>query len=37
MNWAGLLVSVGLITLVVLTLPYGLVLLAGLAWVWWRS
>ena len=37
MNWANASVAVGLIVLALATMPYGLVILAGLVWVWRRS
>lgn len=37
MNWAGLSIAIGLIGLAVFTMPYGLVILAGMVWVWRRS
>ena len=37
MNWPGLIVSAGLVFLALTTLPYGLLLLAGLYWIWRRS
>jgi hypothetical protein len=37
MNWAGLSVVVGLVGLAFVTMPYGLVILAGLAWVYSKS
>ena len=37
MNWAGLLVAAGIVAVAVATMPYGLVLLAGLWWVWRKS
>lgn len=36
MNWSGLLVLVALVAVGVLTAPWGLVLLAGGAWLWRR-
>lgn len=37
MNLAGLSVTAGLVVLAFMTMPYGLVILAGLAWVVFRS
>lgn len=37
MNWGGLSVTVGLVALAAMTAPYGLVILAGLYWVWRKS
>ena len=37
MNWAGASVFIGLITLGFMTLPYGLIVLAFLAWVIYTS
>jgi hypothetical protein len=37
MNWAGLSVVVGLVGLAFVTMPYGLVILAGIAWVYSKS
>jgi len=37
MNWSGLILAVGLIGLAVTTMPYGLIILAGMAWVWSRG
>lgn len=37
MNWAGILVTLGVLAVAVATMPYGLVLLVALAWVWQRS
>ena len=37
MNLANVSVAIGLITLAVFTMPFGLVILVGLAWVWRRS
>ena len=34
MNWAGLLVAVSIIYLGFYTLPYGIVILLGLYWLW---
>lgn len=34
MNLAGLFVVVGLVGLAIFIMPYGLVILAGLAWAW---
>lgn len=35
--WSGAAVTLGLVTVALYTLPYGLVLLAALYWVWKRS
>jgi len=37
MNWAGASVFFGLVTLGVLTLPYGVAVLAPLAWFIWSE
>ena len=37
MNWAGLSIAIWLIGLAVFTLPYGLVILAGMAWMYRRG
>ena len=37
MNWAGLSTAIWLIGLAVFTLPYGLVILAGMAWMYRRG
>ena len=37
MNWAGISVVVGLLFLAGVTMPYGLVIIAGLVWVWRRG
>lgn len=37
MNWAGIAVTVGVLAVVAFTLPWGLVLLAGLWWMLRRS
>ncbi len=37
MNWAGISVTVGLLVLAWHTLPYGVVVLGLLWWVWERS
>lgn len=34
MNFAGLTVVVGLVGLAIFTMPYGLVILVGLAWMY---
>lgn len=34
MNWAGASIVAGLVGLAIFTMPYGLVIVAGLAWVW---
>jgi hypothetical protein len=33
MNWAGLSIVAGLVGLAIFTMPYGLVILVGMAWV----
>jgi hypothetical protein len=37
MNWAGLLVALSAIALAFYTMPWGLLILAFMAWVWSRS
>jgi hypothetical protein len=37
MNWAGLSIVAGLLGLAIFTMPYGLVILAGLAWVAYKK
>lgn len=37
MNWAGLSVVIGLLGLAVFTMPWGLIILAGMAWVYTRG
>lgn len=37
MNWAGLSIVVGLLGLAVFTMPWGLIILAGMAWVYTRG
>lgn len=37
MSWAGLSIVVGLLGLAVFTMPWGLVILAGMAWVYTRG
>lgn len=34
MNWAGISVVIGLLALAAVTMPYGIVILIGMAWVW---
>jgi hypothetical protein len=34
MNWSGITIAIGLIGLAVTTMPYGIIILAGMAWVW---
>ena len=34
MNWAGLSVAIGLVGLAIFTMPFGLVILVGLAWLY---
>jgi len=36
-NWAGLLVTAGVVAVAVAWMPYSLPLLLGLVWVWRRS
>lgn len=36
MNWANAITTAALLLLAVSTLPYGLVLLIPLAFLWWR-
>lgn len=37
MNWAGLSVAVGLVSLAIFTMPFGLVIFVGLAWMYFKS
>lgn len=37
MNWGALAATFGVVVIAVATAPYGLVLLAGLYWLWRRS
>lgn len=37
MNWAGFSVFLGLVTLGVVTFPFGLVILVPLAWFVWQE
>lgn len=37
MNWAGLLVALSAIALAFYTMPWGLLILAFMVWVWCRS
>lgn len=37
MNWAGASVVLGLATVGIITLPWGLPILVGLAYIWWRG
>lgn len=37
MNWGNLTVVIGLIGLAFVTMPYGIVILAGLAWIYSKS
>ena len=37
MNWAGISTTAGIVALAFVWPPYSLVLLLGVAWVWWRS
>lgn len=37
MNWAGIAVTAGVLAVAAFTLPWGLLLLAGLVWVLRRS
>lgn len=34
MNWAGLSIVIGLLALAIVTMPYGIAILIGMAWVW---
>lgn len=34
MNLANVSVTIGLVTLAFVTMPYGLLILAGMAWIW---
>ena len=35
MNWAAISVTVGLVGLALSIMPYGIAILALLAWLWW--
>lgn len=37
MNIASISIFVGLLTLSVVTMPWGLLILAGMAWLYWKS
>lgn len=37
MNWVGLSIALGLLTLAIFTMPYGLVIIAAMVWVWRRG
>lgn len=37
MNLAGISIALGLLTLAVVTMPWGLLILAGMAWVYSRG
>lgn len=37
MNWAGLSIAIGLIGLAVFTMPYGLVIIAGMVWMYRKN
>lgn len=37
MNLASISVALGLLTLSAVTMPWGLLILAGMAWVYWKS
>jgi len=37
MNWSGLSIALALLGLALSTMPYGLVILAGMAWVYSRG
>lgn len=37
MNWPGIFVTGGLLLVAFYTMPWGLLLLAGLYWIWRRS
>lgn len=37
MNWSGLAIAVGLLGLALSAIPYGLIILAGMAWVYSRG
>ena len=37
MNWAGLSVAVGLVGLAIFTMPWGIIILAGLAYMYSRG
>ncbi len=37
MNWSGLAIAVSLIGLALSTMPYGIIILAGMAWVYSRG
>lgn len=34
MNWAGLSIALGLFTLAIVTMPYGILILIAMAWLW---
>lgn len=36
MNWAGITIVIGLLGLAFSTMPYGIVILAGMAWLYSR-
>lgn len=37
MNWAAISVFSGLVALALFTWPFGIVILAGMWWVYWKS
>lgn len=37
MNWSGLAIAVGLVGLAFSTMPYGIAILTGMAWVYSRG
>lgn len=37
MNWGTASIVAGLLTLAWFTWPAGVIILAGMAWVWWKS
>ena len=37
MNWAGASIALGLVSVGIITLPWGVVILAPLAYIWWCS
>jgi len=34
MNWAGISIALGLFGLAIFAMPYGLVIIAGMVWMW---
>ncbi len=37
MNWSGLILAIGLLGLAFSTMPYGIAILAGMAWIYSRG